>query len=427
MKLPVASFIIYGLVLISCDQNLDHYDNAFTAIVGAQVYDGTDSPILEDAVLLFRDGIIEEVGRREQIDLPANCQIIDAQGKFIIPGLINTHAHVGYEGSMQKKDYSSENIAQQLKLYADYGITTVVSLGEDHQEAESFRTVQLDGSSHNHARFYIAGDVVSGSTVEEVQRKIDENVKMGVDYIKIRVDDNLGSAEKMSPDIYKAIIDRTHQHQLKLAAHMYYLEDAKSLIKAGADFLAHSIRDTLVDSQIIQLLKEKQVCYCPTLTRDLSLFVYEQTPDFFTDPFFTKSADSTLLNLLMSPERQTQVREHQNNLKYKAGLQQAMTNLRILHQNNVTISMGTDSGVPTRFQGFFEHLEMRMMQDAGMGPRDIIKSATSDAAACMGIDNIGILMKGNLADFVILDKDPLEDIVNTRSINSVWVGGQMIE
>jgi imidazolonepropionase-like amidohydrolase len=352
--------------------------------------------------------------------------VIDVSGKTIIPGIINAHGHVGDVKGIEPGHYSAENIQDQLELYARYGVTTVVSLGDDRSEAEPFRAAIDTSASPGRARLYIAGTVVSGTTPEDAVAMVDENMRMGVDFMKIRVDDNLGSGTKMSEEVYRAVIDRSHEHGIRLAAHMYYLEDAKALLRSGADFIAHSVRDVAVDSSLIRLLKERNVCYCPTLTRDLSTFVYGEIPDFFEDPFFLREVDTAILQPLKDPQRRLQVRQSRSAQTYKQGLQWALKNLKTLSDSGVVIAFGTDSGVSGRFQGYFEHLEMELMAEAGLSPMEILTSATGSAASCLDLKDVGTLEPGKLADFVVLDKDPVADITNTRGISSVWIGGKSV-
>jgi imidazolonepropionase-like amidohydrolase len=113
---------------------------------------------------------------------------------------------------------------------------------------------------------------------------------------------------------------------------------------------------------------------------------------------------------------------------YKAALVVAKRNLKKASNAGVLIAMGTDSGAfPERFEGYFEHLEMEMMAEAGMTPAQILRAATRDAAVAMKLENVGSLAVGAWADFVVLDKNPLTDIKNTRSIASVWIAGNQVK
>jgi imidazolonepropionase-like amidohydrolase len=208
---------------------------------------------------------------------------------------------------------------------------------------------------------------------------------------------------------------------------MYYLEDARRLVEAGSDLLAHSIRDLPVDEAFIQLMKEKQVPYCPTLTRELSTFVYGDTAAFFSDRFFLKEYDSVTIQPLKDPTRQEKIRTSQSAITYRKQLPTAMSNLKTLHDNGIPIVFGTDSGVPTRFIGYFEHVELAMMAEAGLTPMQIIVSATKNAAQFMGLKKLGTLAPGNYADFIVLDANPLEDITNSKKISKVFIGGAEVK
>ncbi len=421
MKAIVYSFI-FALLLVACSTPKSSDNRSFLAFTGAIIIDGSGGQPIENGVLLIANGRVAAVGPKTDIKIPEQAEIVDMQGKTIIPGLINAHGHVGDVKGIQSGHYSRQNVIDNLGIFARYGVTTVVSLGADQEAAVPLRAVN-DTTATQRARLYIAGEVISGSSPEEAISVVGRNDSMTVDFMKIRVDNNLGSTPKMSEEIYQAVINQSHELGYKIATHMYYLDDAKKLLNAGSDFLAHSIRDLPVDQELVDLLKENEVCYCPTLTRELSTFVYEDTASFFSDPFFLNEFDKSTIAPLLDPDRQQQVKNSRSAQIYKEHLPTAMANLKTLSDNGVTIAFGTDSGIPTRFMGYFEHLEMEMMADAGMTPMQIIVSATKDAAACLELKNIGQLAPGYWADFVVLDASPLEDIKNTRSISSVWIGG----
>lgn len=409
------------IVLFSC-QNPESDQSSITAFTGATIIDGSGGEPIPNGVLLLQGGRVQAVGTAEEVEIPEGAAIQDVSGKTIMPGIINGHGHVGDVKGIEGGNYSAENLLDNLSIYARYGVTTVVSLGGDQAQAVKFRAVH-DTLSPQRARLYIAGEVISGKNPEEAITGVERNHKMGVDFMKIRVDDNLGSSSKMSEEVYQAVIQRSHELGYPIATHMYYLEDAKKLLEAGSDLLAHSIRDLPVDEELISLLKEKNIGYCPTLTRELSTYVYGDTAAFFSDPFFLREYGEQVFEPLLDPARQKEIRNSTAAQTYKNKLPTAYANLKTLSDQGVPIIFGTDSGVPTRFMGYFEHLEMEMMAEAGMTPMQIIESASKNAAEYLGLKDLGTLSPGHWADFLVLDADPLSDIRNVRKISAVYIGG----
>jgi imidazolonepropionase-like amidohydrolase len=397
-----------------------------TAFIGARVIDGTDRAAIENATMLVRDGRIVSIGAAARVTVPPGAQRVALAGKTVIPGLVNAHGHVGNTVGLEQGHYSAENVTHDLQTYAAYGITTVFSLGDDQAAGfaarDSQRTPALD-----HARLFVAGPVLAPKSPDDARKLVDEDAALKVDIVKIRVDDNLGATPKMAPEIYRAVIDEAHKKGLRVAVHLFYLEDAKAVLDAGADLIAHSVRDTDVDDAFIAMLKRRNICYCPTLMREVSTFVYESTPSWFSDPFFTKHADMRAVAQLKEPARQEQMRNSRTAQRYKAGLEVANRNLKKLSDAGVTIAMGTDTGPPARFQGYFELMELEMMAKAGLTPRQVLASATRDAARCMRLEGeVGTLEPNTWADFVVLDADPLADISNVRKIDSVWIAGNRV-
>ncbi len=397
---------------------------AAVALVGGRIVDGTGGPVRENGVVLIRDGRIVDVSQSAS-ELPAGTRTVDVGGSTIVPGLINAHGHVGGTRGLEAGHYTRDNLERQLRLYADYGVTTVLSLGGDGREGVSLRDAQ-NVSGLGRARLYVAGAVVTGETPEQAVEMVNDNTALGVDFMKIRVDDNLGTTRKMTPDVFGAVIDRTHEAGLPLAAHLFYREDAKALLRAGADLIAHSVRDQRVDQELIDLFVETGVCYVPTLTREVSTFVYADEPDFFADPFFLRHADREVLGQLLDPERQASVRDNPASARYREALAMAQENLGVLHGAGVTVAMGTDTGPPARFQGYFEHMELQLMVESGMSPEAVLRAATADAARCIGLDDVGTIEPGKWADLLVVDGDPLTDVSALRRIESVWIGGEQV-
>jgi imidazolonepropionase-like amidohydrolase len=203
-------------------------------------------------------------------------------------------------------------------------------------------------------------------TPEEVRRDVDELAAKKVDVVKIWVDDHLGREPKIPPAITKAIIDNAHQHNLKVAAHIFYLEDAKRLVNDGLNALAHSVRDQPVDDALIAAMKRKGTWQIPTLAREMSTFAIADAPAWLDDPFFSRSVDPTVVATLKSADYRQRIRSDPDFAKYPAFLKTAQSNLKRLADAGVKIGFGTDTGPPARFPGFFEHMEMQLMVESGL-------------------------------------------------------------
>jgi imidazolonepropionase-like amidohydrolase len=395
------------------------------AFSGATLIDGTGRPAVTNAVLIVRDRKIVAAGPAATVTVPKDAQRVDLTGKFLMPGIVNAHGHVGATVGLENRadGYTRENLLRQLGLYARYGVTTVVSLGDDREAGFQLRA-ENDRPDLNRSRLYVAGPVISAKTPDEARNAVDAVAKLRPDWIKIRVDDNLGTTEKMRPDVYRAVIARAHEHQLRVAAHIFYLADAKDLLRAGVDYLAHSVRDAPVDREMVDLMKARNVCLCPTLMREVSTFVYESRPSFFDDPFFKRDADPNVIAALQDPSRMAGVAASTSAQQYKRALDVARANVKTLHDAGIRLAAGTDTGPPARFQGYFEHLELEEMVKSGLTPAQTIASATGVAAQCLGLDErVGTLQPGRSADFLVLTKNPLNDIRDTRTIESVWIDG----
>jgi imidazolonepropionase-like amidohydrolase len=396
-------------LLIALPVTIAAHGGGSKVFTGATLIDGTGRPPIPNATIVVRDGRIVGAGvASEFLPLPG-VQRVDLTGKTVIPGLINTHGHV--------------NGPADLDTYAAYGVTTVYSLGGEPESVFAARAAQ-NTPTLGRARVFLAGPVLGPNTPEEARTQVAGAVAQNVDIIKIRVDDNLGTTKKMTPDVYRAVIDEAHKRGKRVASHLFYLADAKSLLDAGTDFVAHSVRDAEVDAEFIAKLKARNICYSPTLMREVSTFVYESTPDFFSDPLFLAHANKDWMATAKDPARQQAMRTSASAQRYKVALEMAKKNLKKLSDAGVPIAMGTDTGPNQRFQGYFELMELELMAQSGLTPSQVLASATRDAARCMKLDgDLGTLERGKWADFVVLDANPLTDISNVKKISSVWIGG----
>lgn len=420
-------FLLLSGILPGCGPDQAPPPPEATAFVGATVWTGGDAEPIAGAVIVVRDGRVAEVGARDETAVPDGAEVIDVSGRFIVPGLINAHGHVGMARGLETGEvaHSEQNVQDQLRLYARYGVTSVVSLGDEPPHAFRVRDA-MDAENPGMARVWIAGDVVDGFDEEDARRQVRDRDEEGADWTKIRVDDQLGTQEKMPEPVYTAVIDESHRLGLPHASHMVTLEDSHRLLQSGADILAHSVRDAPVDAELIELMLNGEHCITPTLTREVSTYVYADRPEFFDDPFFLRHADQSVLDELQQSEVQQRFTGREADY-YREALPLALDNMMRMHEAGVRVAMGTDSGPPARFQGYFEHMEMAMMQEAGMSPREVLRSATDIAAACMRLDDVGSLRSGMWADFVVTRADPMQDIRNLRELEAVYLAGRAIE
>jgi len=410
---------------------------------GALLIDGTGRPPLPNSALVIQDGRIRAIGKTGPLRYPEGAKVIKVRGKTIMPSLINLHGHLGLTSGLEQsaENYTKENILKQLNQSLAYGVGVVVSLGTDQDLIYRLRDMQRDRDWPG-ARFYTAGrgfgveggypppmarapDRYRPRTAEEARSQVQELASHRPDFVKIWVDDNFGRMPKMPAEISTAIIDEAHRHRLRVVAHVFYLADAKGLVEAGVDGLAHSIRDQEVDLEIEREMRGRGVFLIPTLVRDESTFIYEESPDWLDDPFFQAGVSPEVLKVLKSPALAEKSRANPDLKKLKAAFEMAKKNLKSLAEAGVKIGFGTDSGPPARFQGYFEHRELQLMGEAGLSPMQIIVSATRTASEILGADSeFGTLAPGKRANFLVLDANPLEDIHNTEMLVEVWQSGK---
>lgn len=415
------------------------------AITGVRLVDGTGATPIENAAIVMTGGRIVSAGR--DIEIPADARRIDHSGRTVVPGLISTHSHVGQVGgtSMGAKNYTREVITAELAQFGRYGVTTVVALGNNgplfatlREEAHAGTLAGADlfgvmqgigvpnGAPPQESLKVAPNQLFRPDTPDEAREAIDRMAAANTDLVKLWLD-NFGGLlpVKMKPEIYRAVIEQSHKHGLRVAAHVHDLDDALAIIDAGADIIAHGIRDEPVTPELIEKMKAKGVWYVPTLALDDATFIWADAPEWTTTDFVRKALSPELAAQVDDPAWRAKVLKEPRTAAARRSLAMNLQNLRTLHDAGVKIGFGTDSGAtPLRVPGVAEHRELALMIEAGLPPAEAVTIATRNAAELMRLDDRGTIETGKRADLIVLDGDPSAEITFSKRIVEVWTQGR---
>jgi len=447
---------------------LPFYVRAQTYITHANVVDVNTRKVLKDHTIVIRDGRIEQVGPSSRIKPGKEGYVIDATGKWVMPGLVDAHVHFFQTGGLYTRpdaidlrdrhaygkelDWYKHHMEDQLRRYLSCGITTVMddgaTLGLLHQR-DTFNTKAWS------PRILMAGPLISTNyiprafealsetdapffnvtTPEEAVTMTRKQYAYHPDFIKIwyivRNGDKKADAERNLP-LVKATIDEAKKNGYKVAVHAPQQIASRMAVEAGADHLVHSVDDELLDDSFIRLLKERKVALCPTLTvRDGYTSTQKQTrhadaadlavanPEQLGTLTELSHMDTALANRYrrMAAEREPGFRKADSISRI---------NLKKLHDAGVTIATGTDAGNIGTLHAASYYKELRAMRDAGLSNWDVLVASTVNGAKIFGKEaEFGSIAKGRSADLLILDANPVDDLGHLRRIGLVLHRGEI--
>jgi imidazolonepropionase-like amidohydrolase len=391
-------------------------------------------------VHLDEHGKIAEISREltERAFSKTRDDVLDRRDYTLIPLLADAHLHLAISNGISESPafHTQEMVDLQLSIYLRHGIGHVLSLGTDQHWLELLAASRQQKPVKGLATPYSAGTGFGApggwppeltipepryrpTSPDQARKQVRLLVERGIGILKLWVDDFGGKAPKMSVPVMRAIIEEAHNHGLKALAHVYFLLDAKDLVNARIDALAHSIRDQLVTRTFADDMARKGVRLIPTLSREEASVAFSDPENaYLKDPLFQLSAGDAYDALLhaRSTASDSEVAGLKNNLEI------AMQNLRTLHSAGVEICMGTDAGFRLKLPGFSEHRELALMHKAGLSASEVLAAATGNNYSLFAIFASKLAI-GQSADFCLLGGDPLRDLSQVDNIREIWQNG----
>lgn len=441
-------------------------DSAAKVLRGATLFNGTGGEAVANSVIVVEGDRITCVGAEGECSIPANAEEVDVSGKYITPGLVDAHVHffqtaffdsrpdaLDLRGSLpyvETMAYQQQHPERYYDAYLCSGITGVYDVGGFPWSVGLQQSAESDPAAPHVAA---AGPLITPSTMQLLNTPADKTLvtldseetgrktvqylaglgATGVKLWQLRAD----SEEYMSR--VEAVAGEASQHGMQVIAHATSLSQAKAAMRNGTRLLVHSVSNTDVDEEFLELAGEQGTIYTPTLVvssgymlayraaagvadfpmKDPMQCVDSRTraqltgADRFSDhPQFTEGFVEQLESFDPSEDRLSE---------------QDLANLKAVYDAGIPIAVGTDAGNPGTLHGPSIFDEMEAMQQAGIPAEDLIVMATRNGADAMRrLDDFGTLEEGKLANLVVVNEDPSADIANMRSREQVMIKGNLL-
>jgi len=414
---------------------------------GARLIPGDGRGPIEGAAFLVENGTITRVGKKGELDAPAGAARLDLTGKTVMPTLVNAHGHPGFQKGLTYagENFTRESIVEDLNRGLYFGLAVVQSQGIERGDLTYQVRADQQAGRLGGTRLLIAGRGIGApkagpgaaayagiayeiTTAAEARAAVQELAAKKVDLIKIWVDDRNGRAPRLSPELFRTVIEEGHRRGLKVNAHVFYHTDAVDLANAGIDGLAHLVRDKEMDADLVASIVKRNVYVMPNLG-GAERGTYTELPPWLRDG----NPMMTLLQATVSPEVLQRMKTSYAKVDTDA-VARARERYAILQRSlaklagaGARIILGSDTGLEDHFFGFAEQRELENMVKAGMTPAEVIVAATSRSAEYLKLANTGSLAVGKSADFLVLDANPLDDITNTRRIAKIYLKGVEVD
>lgn len=428
-------------------------------IAGATLIDGTGAPAREGVTILIREGLITGISTADEAALPEEAAVIDASGKYVIPGLADMHVHFG-TGGLGPSD--SLTVDRVLRQFLFYGVTTVLNVGATNgsvDEILELRRRRAEGELQA-PHIYATGGLITvpGShpiatimslpedadaatydwsqrgvwvvrTPAEIREVVARLAAAGMDGIKLVIESGPGifgdDHPQMSQELVTAAVEEARRHGLPVLAHATSPDELEDGMDAGVRAFMHLVGREPIDPGLLAAMREQGVYDVPTL----SLFVWADAwgdpADVLTDSFLRSGVEERVIESLLASPLAPTARPTEEDWASRRETLQALQGVR---DAGVTVVAGTDTNNPFVFPGYSMHHELELMVEAGLTPMEALEAATRRAAEMLGAaDEFGTIEVGKRADLLILGANPLAEIRNTRTLEVVIRGGEVLD
>jgi len=410
---------------------------------GARLILGDERAPIENGAFVVQNGRFTAVGRRGAVQAPAGATRVDLTGKTVMPALVNAHVHFGYErftkaeGEALPENFTPENLLDHLQREAFYGVGTANDGGsapiplslqfQIDQAARNFPpaaqywlnagivppnggpdTILIKGTRPLHANYEVIRAPEGRAAVQDIVAK-------NITHLKIWLGDRGGSYPAMPYQVYDAIIDEAHKNHVAVHAHATTIRDQKDALRAGVDVLVHMVQNQPIDEELAGLVREHKPYWATVIA------LGDRSDVCDDDPFFTQSLSARIIADIKATScaRNPNAATREERLK---------TNFMKMIDSGARPILGADTGIrPGNAFGSGDHHEIAHWVQMGLPPAQAIIAATSRPAEALGLKDVGRLAEGTMADFLVLNANPLDDIKNTRQIANVYLRGARLD
>ena len=431
------------------------------AIVGATVIHpelGLPRALARDSTVVIDGNRIVRVGPAKSTAIPRGARLIDGTGKWVTPGLIDAHVHFFQSGNIytrpdvadfnavvpyaQETERNKARLPATFKVWLASGVTSVVDIGGPFWNFDMRDQAVITAAA---PRVSVAGPLISMverakldigdppiikiTSPEQARALVEKELARRPDFIKVWFIHQPGDDLAAQEAIVKAAGDAAHAAGIRLAVHATELVVAKASLRAGADFLVHSVEDAPVDDEFLALAKKNNAIYCPTLFVVMG-YRYALSNTWKPTDMEKRLADPQILAAMQDLDKMPKDKLPERVAKGMASPPQvkpsatALANLQKVWDEGITVAMGTDAGNIGTLHGPSVFREMTIMTQSGLTPLEVLRSATTNGAKATGRE-VGAIKAGKLADVLILDADPLANIENLSRIYRVIKDGRV--